>query len=202
MNPKTISIELFEHDIPDNVLEFYQQQPILGIDVETTPKPEYRNDSRGGLDPKKSVLSLLQIADVSGQKIALVKKPTPASKNCIALMRYSVPKVIHYAEFDLGQINMHLKTKVHWPLCTWALSKKLFPDEPHKLDYLTSKVLGITLTKDPAIRMGDWNAILTMEQLKYAALDAAVLCPLWSKLKQQAAPEVIEQVLLDMEDLQ
>ncbi len=202
VQPDKLQVRIFDHDIPDDVLQQLEQQPLLGIDVETTPKPEFRNDPKGGLDPKKSNLSLLQISDSSGETICLVKKPTQKSKNIIELMHYSVPKVIHYAEFDLGMINYHMKTRVSWPLCTWALSKKLFPDESHKLDALTSAHLGITLNKDPAVRLSDWNGILTAEQLRYAALDAAVLCPLWIYLKKQATPEMMEQVLEDMEDLQ
>ncbi len=179
-------IELFEHDLPYNLLDYYSNQEFLGIDTETT-----------SLSPLQGKLTLFQVSDSSGETISLVQKPDKESKNIISLMQNNqVSKIFHYARFDISFIKQHLQSDVNNFFCTRILSKIVMPNESAKLKDLLLRFFNIELDKSLRLSFGasnpDWNGQLTDEQKQYAALDVKYLFSLKQELEKLATLEQLQ----------
>ena len=179
-------VELFEHDLPDKLLDYFSSQEFLGIDTETT-----------SLSPLQGKLTLCQVSDATGETISLVQRPTNESKNIISLMQNNqVMKIFHYARFDLGFIKQHLQCEVNNFFCTRILSKVVMPDESAKLKDLLLRFFNVELDKSLRLSFGagnpDWNGVLSEEQKQYASLDVKYLFDLKQELEKLATLQQLQ----------
>ena len=148
----------------------------IGIDTETT-----------GLDPYTSKVRLIQIAiakhpvfiiDLAAlEKSELTPLKHLLASNCL--------KIGHNLKFDLmmlatAGINLappYFDTCLGYKVLTAGLKKT------STLEMVARKLLRVKL--DKSAQKSDFSQDLSMEQLQYAANDAAVLLPLHSKLNRQ-----------------
>jgi DNA polymerase I-like protein with 3'-5' exonuclease and polymerase domains len=149
----------------------------VAIDTETT-----------GLDPRQDRVRLLQVAvpTIDGGTFPYLMDcfavspaplfPTLAEKTLIA----------HHAAFDLSMLAG--LGFVPGPVrCTMLLSQLLHGTRKakgfHKLEQVAEREIGRKLNK--SAQQSDWSGSLSAEQLAYAAVDAAVLPPLYASLQER-----------------
>ena len=171
--------QVFDFDIPDQVLEHYLAKDSIAVDTETR-----------GLNIPRDRLCLVQICDDEGL-VTFVKFhdpqaiPTKATTNLKRLFENKdVTKVFHYARFDVAVMKYYLDIDLDPIWCTKIASKlvRTYTDK-HSLKYLVSEMLGMEL--DKSNQTSDWaRPDLTDAQLEYAANDVRVLPPLKEKLSQ------------------
>ncbi|MBW4571977.1 MAG: bifunctional 3'-5' exonuclease/DNA polymerase [Tolypothrix carrinoi HA7290-LM1] len=141
----------------------------IGIDTETT-----------GLDPRTHQLRLVQIA-ASGMPVMIVDLAAiPANKlrPLRQLLTNESTKVFHNGKFDLSFLSMANLQPTGFYFDTQLASQVLFAGlkKSHTLAALADKFLKIKLNKD--LQHSDFSEKLSNDQLKYAAIDAAILLPL------------------------
>jgi DNA polymerase-1 len=152
---------------------------ILGLDCETT-----------GLDPHTHTIRLIQIA-VPDRPVLLIDLPTIARNDRYRLQQLlsgTALKLFHNAKFDwqfLTQAGLQpaepfFDTQLAYRVLTAGLKTSL------SLQALAHRFLNLELDKTQ--QSSDWSQPFTLEQVQYAALDAAILLDLYpilhKKLKQ------------------
>lgn len=151
----------------------------LALDIETYPKKEFQNDKKGGLDPYRSEIRLLQFYDGSG-KVFVFDLQRIGDIKILGEQIWSHPMVAHNAMFELKHI---LQKGVH-PLkmgCTMLAANALFGGKLRSLKELAKEVLGLEISKEQ--QRSDWSVSdLTIEQIEYAAKDAEVTFRIFQKL--------------------
>ncbi len=175
------SIHLHRHDLPDDL----RLEGSVAVDTETM-----------GLNPHRDRLCLVQLCDgVRAGGVAQVHlvQIIPATlggrgADCPNLKRLltdpDVPKLMHFARFDVGILQHALDITVAPVRCTKIAAKlvRTFTDR-HGLRELCRELLGIELNKQQ--QSSDWGAPdLTPEQLSYAASDVLHLHALWERLER------------------
>ena len=149
-----------------------EESATVGLDTETT-----------GLDPRRDRVRLLTLTvDVEDGRFTYLidcfaVDPTPLWE---ALAQADL--VIHNAAFDLpflAKLGFVPQSAVH---DTMLLAQMLVAgtNTSCKLQDVVQRELSLTLEK--AEQRSDWTATLTPDQLRYAALDADVLVPLYQTL--------------------
>jgi ribonuclease D len=189
---------LYRGDLPEGI-EF---GPVVAVDTEAM-----------GLNPHRDRLCLVQLSAGDGEAHLVQFEPT-----CYAAPRLkrllgdsTILKLFHFARFDLAMIHHHLGVMALPVYCTKIASRlaRTFTDR-HGLRDLCKDLLGIELSKQQ--QSSDWGAaMLSEEQLRYAALDVVHLHALRSRLDAMLAREGREglaracfeflphRVLLDLE---
>lgn len=165
--PEGTDFEVCDGDLSNDLLGRYLTATAIAVDTETM-----------GLLPWRDRLCLVQLADAQGQgavvRIAQGQREAP---NLKALMEApSVPKIFHFARFDLATLSHHLAIAVTPVFCTKIASKLARTYSPkHGLKELVREVAGVDL--DKTAQSSDWgNAMnLSPEQLSYAANDVRYL---------------------------
>lgn len=171
---------------------------VCGLDTETAPgdgvealPPAWAK--RAPLDPHLGRIRLVQLA-VPGRPVAIIDLWAPwARPDAVAaalrplqelLADASVTKVIYNAAFDLRMLRAALGGRmlpianVYDPmLAAQLLACGQWPEgkEPFSLEAVVKRTLGLAL--DKSAQRSNWAGPLNDDQLRYAALDAAVL--LW-----------------------
>jgi DNA polymerase-1 len=157
------------------VVEAVAASRMVGFDTETT-----------GLDPRADRVRLLQLAPDAS--------PAPFVIDLFAIARAALEPlwvalaakrtVVHNAAFDLGFLAK-LGFVPGTVLDTLLMSRLVYgtrhPRGFHGLQECAARELGRPL--DKAEQASDWSGELTVEQLSYAAADAAVLLPLYDALR-------------------
>ncbi|MEW6253013.1 MAG: DNA polymerase, partial [Planctomycetota bacterium] len=158
------------------------------------------------LDPHLGRVRLLQAA-VPGQP-ALVVDLAPLWGDRAKLQAALAPllalladpaaiKVFHNAKFDLKMLRGTLGRRFaaenlfDTMLAGQLLACGLWPEEGFGLAAMCRRHLGVALDKSG--RVGDFSGDLSEAQLRYAALDAAILLPLHSALAAELAREGLER---------
>ena len=169
--------QVFDFDIPDDVLNHYLSKDLIAVDTETR-----------GLKIPRDRLCLVQICDSNGVTTFVKfhdpkRIPTNELTNLKKLFENKdVVKLFHYARFDVAVMKYYLDIDINPIWCTKIASKltRTYTDK-HSLKYLTSELLEIEL--DKTNQMSDWaKPDLTDSQLEYAANDVLVLPELKAKL--------------------
>jgi len=171
------SLNIFEHDISDEVALSLSKEKYLSLDTET-----------GGLDFRKNPLLLIQIANQSGD-VFIIKKPDKQSLNTILLLQnQNTSLIFHNAAFDIAFLKSGLITEIAGNIeCTKTLMKILFPQYSSGLKTTLKNILNINLNK--SIDHSKWNnKDLSKKQLKYAASDVIYLYRLHKVLKTACSP--------------
>ncbi|PYD48865.1 ribonuclease D [Novacetimonas pomaceti] len=140
-----------------------------------------------GLNPHRDRLCLVQLSGGDGHA-HLVQIPAGAKAadfpNLIrVLCDAAVPKLMHFARFDVGILQYTFDITVAPVICTKIASKlvRTYTDR-HGLANLCRELLGIELSKQQ--QSSDWGApCLTPQQQIYAASDVLYLHALWAKLE-------------------
>ena len=154
------------------VVQAIDESVRVGVDTETT-----------GLNPRTDRVRLLSLATDRGTWLIDCFAVDPSPLWDVLAER---PLVMHNAIFDLG----FLRSRGFVPgvvYDTILLSRLLHgtrrPKGFHGLEECVTRELGRTLDKGQ--QTSDWSGPLTDEQLRYAALDAEVLLPLYQALDAQ-----------------
>ena len=169
------TIHLHKGDLPDGV----SFGPVVAVDTETM-----------GLIWRRDRLCLVQLS--AGDGVAHLVQIIPpslggAGYDCPNLKRLmadpAVVKLMHFARFDVGVLQLALGAPVAPVRCTKIAAKlvRTFTDR-HGLRDLCRELLGVEISKQQ--QTSDWGAVeLTPEQLAYAASDVLHLHALWAKLE-------------------
>lgn len=159
--------EVCDRDLSDDLLKRYQQSSAIAVDTETM-----------GLMPWRDRLCLVQLCDDAGYvsvvRIEIGQKSAPNLKSLLEAP--AIPKIFHFARFDLATLKYHLDIHVSPIFCTKVASKLSRTYSPkHGLKELVRELSGVELDKTQ--QSSDWGnaANLSEEQLRYAANDVRYL---------------------------
>jgi DNA polymerase-1 len=164
-------------------LQNLYKEPAVGLDVETCG------------DVRHPRLRLVQVGTPARVYIADASRfdPVPALRDFLRAYRGTV--VLHNAKFDLKSLGF--TDPRSWPgdwfpVDTMLAAQIITNGEIRKnrpsvvfpsLQEAVQHWLGVELPKD--LQRSSWAGDITGEQLRYAAADAAVLVPLWERLKEE-----------------
>lgn len=184
-NEKLAKLSLLLYDLSMKFIESLNDLPAdahfpdgVAIDTETL-----------GLNIHRDRLCLAQLSDGNGN-IWLVKFDGTdySAPNLKALLEDSnIPKLFHFARFDVAVFKHYLNADVTPVFCTKIASKLTRTyTEKHGLKNLVAEVLGVELDKEQ--QQSDWSAeVLTEQQKQYAANDVLYLHELRDKLSHKLA---------------
>ncbi len=153
--------------------------PVVAVDTETM-----------GLNPYRDRLCLVQLSAGDGTA-HLVQIVPPRlgghGYDCPNLKRLMADagtvKLMHFARFDVAVLQHNLGITVAPVKCTKIAAKlvRTFTDR-HGLRDLCRELLGVEISKQQ--QTSDWGAaLLTPEQVSYAASDVLHLHALWTRLE-------------------
>jgi ribonuclease D len=171
-----MSHRLYRGDLPEDV----DLGSVVAVDTEAM-----------GLNPYRDRLCLVQLSSGDGDAHLVQFDPgcysAPRLRHLLA--DPGVTKIFHFARFDLAMIYHHLGIMAVPVYCTKIASRlaRTFTDR-HGLRELCKDLLNIDLSKQQ--QSSDWGAaLLTEEQLRYAASDVIHLHALRSRLDAMLARE-------------
>jgi DNA polymerase-1 len=173
-------------------IERISNQPVIGLDTETTD-----------LDPYTSRLRLIQIAAPDKVFIfdldAFASEDLAHSDSLAPLRRIlAAPrpiKIAHNAKFDAKFIKHNLGVDLGGLFDTLLASQLVGAgdiEERHGLESAANRYLNEAVDKSE--RLSNWDFELSAAQLEYAARDAAVLLPLREKLIERLKSESLVKV--------
>jgi ribonuclease D len=165
--PMTISVHL--NDLPTDI-DFGNA---VAIDTETL-----------GLNPHRDRLCVVQLSAGDGNAhLVQFEKGCYEAPNLKALLENpGVLKIFHFGRFDVAVLKHYLGVTASPVYCTKIAAKlvRTFTDR-HGLKDLCRELLGVEISKQQ--QTSDWGqAVLTPEQLSYAASDVLHLHALKAKL--------------------
>ena len=169
------TLSTYDGDLDNNFLSACISEGRVAWDIETT-----------GLDWRSDRIGTCQVA--VRDKIAIVQlisSGRPARLTAL-LENPDVTKVFHHAPFDLRFMAHQWKAKPVNVACTKVASKILDPNldaSEHSLQPVLLRHSGVNISK--AEQRSDWtSAVLSSEQMSYAATDVRHLVTLLDKLKR------------------
>ncbi|HSK65107.1 MAG TPA: DNA polymerase [Pyrinomonadaceae bacterium] len=179
-------------------IEAIENQPVVGLDTETTE-----------LDPYTSRLRLIQLA--TPERVYLVDfdrfsegdtRKSEALEPLRRLLAAPRPiKIAHNAKFDAKFIKHNLGVDLGGLFDTLLASQLVGAgdiEERHGLETVAGRYLNELVDKSE--RLSNWNFELSEAQLQYAARDAAILLPLREKLIERLKAEsLIKCAQLELE---
>lgn len=207
-NVPKIRIPIIErvNTVPDweQALLEVKEAGICGIDLETT-----------GLDPLVSRIRLVQLAIPAKAYVADLSAIGPVTLEDLGKLMEDreVKKVGHNLKFDLSFIQASYSRRLNVAnifdtmlasQVSWAGFYELKPTKraaknpfkkvnpSHTLKALAKRHLGIDLEKE--YQASDWSGDLSVEQITYAGMDAAVLLPLYDVLSELLRKNGLEEV--------
>lgn len=159
--------QICDQDLPAALLDSYSQAEAIAVDTETM-----------GLLPHRDRLCLVQLCDPSDRvTVVRIERGQTAAPNLKQLLEATpIPKIFHFARFDLAMLRYHLDIWVNPVFCTKLASKLARTYAPrHGLKDLVQDIAGVEL--DKSSQSSDWGnaANLSEEQLRYAANDVRYL---------------------------
>jgi ribonuclease D len=178
-----MKIHFHEGDLPAGV-DFGKS---VAIDTETL-----------GLNPQRDALCLAQLSGGDGHcHIVRFDRTTYAAPHLVRLLSDTdVVKIFHYARFDVGVFQKHLKTDTTPVWCTKIASRlvRTYTDR-HGLKDLVKELLDVDLSKQQ--QSSDWGAAkLSEAQLAYAASDVLHLHKLKATLDAMLVREGRQELAL------
>ena len=171
-----MTIRLHRGDLPD----ISRYKGAVAVDTETM-----------GLDLTRDRLCVVQVSAGDGSAdVVQIPTDAAAAPNLKRLLGdASIPKIFHFARFDLAMLYRTLGVMPTPVFCTRTASRlvRTYTDK-HGLKDLVRELLGIDLSKQQ--QSSDWGAdALSDAQLAYAASDVLHLHALKDKLEAMLARE-------------
>ncbi len=144
-----------------------------------------------GLSLTRDMLCVVQISAGDGDAhIVRLNRPAYDCPNLKALLTDpAVLKIFHFGRFDIAMFERHLEVETTPVWCTKIGSKlaRTYTDR-HGLKDVVKELVGVDLSK--AQQSSDWGAaVLSPEQLAYAASDVLHLHGVKAKLETMIARE-------------
>ena len=144
-----------------------------------------------GLNPHRDRLCLIQLSagDGTAHLVQFDGDDYSAPRLKALLTDPGIPKIFHFARFDVAVIEKYLGVETAQIYCTKIASKlvRTYTDR-HGLKDLTSELLGIELSKQQ--QSSDWGAEkLSDSQLAYAVSDVFHLHALKARLDEMLVRE-------------
>jgi len=172
-----VTTYVHEGDLPADV---FATASFVAVDSETM-------GLRLGRDP----LCVVQLSDGGGDAhVVRLDRLTYDAPNLKRLLTDpAVTKIFHFGRFDIAMFWLHFGVITTPVYCTKIASKlaRTYTDR-HGLKDVTKELLGVELSKQQ--QSSDWGAaVLTPEQLSYAAADVLHLHALREKLDQMLERE-------------
>ena len=166
--------QICDRDLPAAILAEYLQADAIAVDTETM-----------GLLPQRDRLCLVQLCDPADRvtviRIAIGQTEAPNLKQLMEIAH--IPKIFHFARFDIATLRYHLNIQVTPLFCSKIASKlaRTYTSQ-HGLKALVQELEGVELNKQA--QSSDWGnaAGLSDEQLRYAANDVRYLISARKKL--------------------
>ena len=168
------------HDLPINyitdvdsarkIVSDLQTEQVIGLDIETT-----------GLDPVLDKIRTIQLATTSAAWV--IDAYSVPLCELIPILKDGPTKVIQNAKFDASFLYNAPGGSMPEPMYDTMLADQVIHHRKYarSLKDLAEEYLGIELEKDQQV--SEWNSEQLMpEQIRYGALDAAVLIPLYEAL--------------------
>ncbi|MEL6137248.1 MAG: ribonuclease H-like domain-containing protein [Cyanobacteria bacterium J06628_6] len=173
-NHRADRFEVCDRDLPLSLLDRYLNSAAIAVDTETM-----------GLNPHRDRLCLVQLCDCDGyvSAVRIERGQTEAPHLKKLLEVEGIPKIFHFARFDMATLKHHLQIDLSPVFCTKIASKLARTYSPkHGLKELVKEINGIEL--DKSAQSSDWGNVLnlTETQLSYAANDVRYLHELCQKL--------------------
>ncbi len=142
---------------------------LLGIDIETMSLPQFRLDSKAGLDPHKASIRLVQIADRDTVLVFdLLHLPT-----AIVAPAMDRPLVAHNAMFE-SRFLTHAGVNPRLLHCS-LLMARVATGKTHGLSLADCSKAVLNIAVDKALQVSGWhNPELSQNQIDYAALDSVL----------------------------
>lgn len=168
------SFQIFDRDLTETQLSDYLQADAIAVDTETM-----------GLLPQRDRLCLVQLCDSHDHvTVVRIQRGQTEAPNLKQLLEASnIPKIFHFARFDVATLRHHLDILVNPIFCTKIASKLARTYSPkHGLKDLVQELTGVEL--DKSAQSSDWGnaANLSDDQLRYAANDVRYLITARKKL--------------------
>lgn len=159
--------QICDRDLTVDQLNTYLNAQAIAVDTETM-----------GLLPHRDRLCLVQLSNPESQvTVVRIERGQVDAPNLKQLLEApTIPKIFHFARFDVATLRHHLDIYVQPIFCTKIASKLARTYSPkHGLKDLVQELTGVEL--DKSAQSSDWgNAVnLSEEQLRYAANDVRYL---------------------------
>lgn len=159
--------QICDCDLTVAQLTEYMKAKAIAVDTETM-----------GLLPQRDRLCLVQLSNPENQvTVVRVERGQQAAPNLKQLLEApAMPKIFHFARFDIATLRYHLNIYVQPIFCTKIASKLARTYSPkHGLKDLVQELTGVEL--DKSVQSSDWGNAgnLTEAQLRYAANDVRYL---------------------------
>ncbi len=159
--------QIGDRDLTADQLADYLQASAIAVDTETM-----------GLLPHRDRLCLVQLSNPENQVTVIrVERGQGDAPNLKQLLEApTIPKIFHFARFDVATLRHHLDIYVQPIFCTKIASKLARTYSPkHGLKDLVQELTGVEL--DKSAQSSDWGnaANLSEAQLRYAANDVRYL---------------------------
>jgi len=215
--PTTITVGASYPDLPVRTLSTVDDvrralpallaAPVVGVDTETTRQD---NEASGldlktaGLDPLRGRIRLVQLATadevylldtnvIDPRVLApLFDAPAGAGPLLVAQNAAFDVRFLRQAGLATPTGSRLFDTELAARLLSASAFKKGYAPVRHGLGAIAQRVLGLPL--DKTAQTSDWSGALTEEQLRYAALDAAILPLLAERLQADLARAGLERV--------
>lgn len=149
-----------------------------------------------GLNYRSADIGTVQIANEHGEAwIVQIQEGVRPTRIVRILEDQSVKKVFHFAPFDLGFMRYHWEVRAANVACTKILDRLVAPERSHSLRDIVQRELGVSLSKDPHIRVSDWAVEnLSQDQVAYAIGDVQHLLRLYEILLERTRQKKLEGV--------
>jgi ribonuclease D len=159
--------QICDRDLTVDQLNTYLKAQAIAVDTETM-----------GLLPHRDRLCLVQLSNPESQvTVVRIERGQVDAPNLQQLLETpTIPKIFHFARFDVATLRHHLDIEVQPIFCTKIASKLARTYSPkHGLKDLVQELTGVEL--DKSAQSSDWGnaANLSENQLRYAANDVRYL---------------------------
>ena len=172
------------------VIDDLSAHPILGVDLETT-----------SLDPHLGRIRLIQIATSPTQVYIfdLFKVEGDKLADRLTALFQNTKKVAHNALFETKWLHS-MGVEVDFPVFCSMIADTILQNGrglSSSLGEVAKRYLNVTL--DKSLQVSDWsNPDLSLEQLTYAAKDAAILLP----LRESLIPRLVKDKLVRVAEIE
>ena len=181
-----VEVKLIKNSVPKELLCTISTGEVLGLDIETSPLPQFVDHEKAGLNPRLSRISTIQVYSESlGTCFVFQLNTIPNWREVLGPFLEQNQFVAHYANFEYRHFY-HAGIELPNMGCSMMLAKTYFCavtpqglQSASNLAYLSAKILKFEMSKDEQVSAwGDEE--LTDSQVQYAALDA-IACLMVSK---------------------